>query len=160
MCSWYVKLLSQVSCCGCSSSCPVVSQPGSTTSLTRNVCADAYCIAFAGDVLGLQQQLEVVSDRLISGLTQLEGVSSSGMRRLEEQATTLADAVAVRGPAAAAVCDCTQCERYSRQGLLVAPALSGSQGPGLRCTVLMCGSDECITCAVCVNPAHLLCCLD
>lgn len=49
-------------------------------------------------MLGLQHQLEVVSERLIGGLTQLEGVSSSGMRRLEEQATTLAGAVAVRGP--------------------------------------------------------------
>jgi hypothetical protein len=50
----------------------------------------------AGDVDGLQQQLESISERLVAGLTQLEGVSSSSMRHLEEQSATLADAVAVR----------------------------------------------------------------
>jgi len=54
------------------------------------------CAFYAvGEVQGLQQQLESISDRLISGLDQLEGVSSSSMRRLEEQADTLVDAVAV-----------------------------------------------------------------
>lgn len=48
--------------------------------------------AAAGDVHGLQQQLE----SMVAGLTQLEGVSTGSMRRLEEQSATLADAVAVR----------------------------------------------------------------
>lgn len=87
-----------VMCCSSSSSRRDTKLSDLLQPLLNILCAPANCLDFAGDVLGLQQQLEVVSERLIGGMTQLEGVSSSGMRRLEEQATTLADAVAVRGP--------------------------------------------------------------
>lgn len=55
----------------------------------------AGCV-LAGDVHGLQQQLDSISERLVAGLTQLQGVSSNSMRHLEEQSATLAEAVAVR----------------------------------------------------------------
>jgi hypothetical protein len=50
-----------------------------------------------GQLQGMQQQLESISERLIAGLTQLEALSSSSMQRLEEQAASLAAAVTVSG---------------------------------------------------------------
>lgn len=55
----------------------------------------AYACGAAGELQGLQQQLDSFSERLVEGLTQLEGVSSSSMQHLQEQSATLADAVAV-----------------------------------------------------------------
>lgn len=64
-------------------------------------CGELYNAA--GEVQGLQQQLDTFSERLVDGLTQLEGVSSS-MQQLQEQSATLADAVAVRGMRCGAGC--------------------------------------------------------
>lgn len=76
----------------------------------------------AGEVQGLQQQLDAFSERLVDGLTQLEGVSSSSMQQLQEQSATLADAVAVRG---------TRCG----SGCLVAAGFLNRQLPPCFCAL-------------------------
>jgi hypothetical protein len=60
----------------------------------------------------LHQQLESFSERLVDGLTQLEGVSSSSMRQLQEESATLAEAVAV------SVCCCSRGSLHRMGSLL------------------------------------------